>query len=88
MTIPNSSSDGLILLAHGTPNVLGEMDTYLKLVTGGRGVSPEVVHELQESYAKSVSEMSHRQRVPTSLAGHYVKLHFSRNASERQFMWA
>jgi ferrochelatase len=52
MTIPNSSSDGLILLAHGTPNVLGEMDTYLKLVTGGRGVSPEVVHELQERYAK------------------------------------
>jgi ferrochelatase len=52
MTIPNSSSDGLILLAHGTPNVLGEMDRYLKLVTGGRGVSPEVVHELQERYAQ------------------------------------
>ena len=52
MTIPNSSSDGLILLAHGTPNVLGEMDTYLKFVTGGRGASPEVVHELQERYAQ------------------------------------
>jgi ferrochelatase len=52
MTISNSSSDGLILLAHGTPNVLGEMDTYLKLVTGGRGVPPEVVQELQERYAQ------------------------------------
>ncbi len=52
MTISNSSSDGLILLAHGTPNVLGEMDAYLKLVTGGRGVPPEVVHELQERYAQ------------------------------------
>ena len=52
MAIPNSSSDGLILVAHGTPNVLGEMDIYLKLVTGGRGVSPEVVHELQERYAQ------------------------------------
>jgi ferrochelatase len=52
MTTPNSSSDGLILLAHGTPNVLGEMDAYLKLVTGGRGVPPEVVHELQERYAQ------------------------------------
>jgi ferrochelatase len=51
MAIPNSSSDGLILLAHGTPNVLGEMDTYLKFVTGGRGVPPEVVHE-QQRYAQ------------------------------------
>jgi len=52
VAIPNSFSDGLILLAHGTPNVLDEMDAYLKLVTGGRGVPPEVVHELQERYAQ------------------------------------
>jgi ferrochelatase len=52
MTIQNSSSDGLILLAHGTPNVLGEMDTYLNFVTGGRGVPPEVIHELRERYAQ------------------------------------
>jgi hypothetical protein len=25
---------------------------YLKLATGGRGVSPEIVHELQERYAQ------------------------------------
>ncbi len=43
--------DAILLLAHGTPDVLGEMDAYLKLVTGGRGVPPHVVHELQERYA-------------------------------------
>jgi len=44
--------DAVLLLAHGTPDVLGEMDAYLKLVTGGRGVPPHVVHELQERYAE------------------------------------
>lgn len=44
--------DAIVLLAHGTPDVLGEMDEYLKLVTGGRGVPPHVVHELQERYAE------------------------------------
>jgi len=43
--------DAILLLAHGTPDALGEMDEYLKLVTGGRGVPPHVVHELQERYA-------------------------------------
>jgi protoheme ferro-lyase len=88
MAIPNSSSDGLIMLAHGTPNVLGEMDTYLKVVTGGRGVPPEVVHELRERYAQIGLGDEPSAEVPTSLAGHYVKLHFSRNASERKCMWA
>ena len=44
--------EAVLLLAHGTPNTLGEMDAYLKLVTGGRGVPPHVVHELQERYAE------------------------------------
>ena len=44
--------DAILLLAHGTPDVLGEMDAYLKLVTGGRGVPEHVVHELQERYAE------------------------------------
>ena len=52
MTTENISSDAVILLAHGTPNVLGEMNDYLRLVTGGRGVAPEVVRELQERYAQ------------------------------------
>ncbi len=44
--------DAILLLAHGTPDTLGEMDAYLNLVTGGRGVPPHVVHELQERYAQ------------------------------------
>ena len=44
--------EAVLLLAHGTPDTLGEMDAYLKLVTGGRGVPPHVVHELQERYAQ------------------------------------
>ena len=46
------ASGAVILLAHGTPEVLGEMDAYLELVTGGRLVSSEVVHELQDRYAQ------------------------------------
>jgi protoporphyrin/coproporphyrin ferrochelatase len=46
-----NSKEAVLLLAHGTPDMLGEMEEYLKLVTGGRGVSPQVVHELQARYA-------------------------------------
>jgi len=49
--IDAGSKEAVLLLAHGTPDVLGEMEEYLKLVTGGRGVPPHVVHELQERYA-------------------------------------
>ncbi len=49
--IEANSKEAVLLLAHGTPDVLGEMDEYLKLVTGGRGVPSHVVHELQERYA-------------------------------------
>lgn len=45
-------SDAILLLAHGTPDTLGEMDAYLKLVTGGRGVPAHVVEELQHRYAE------------------------------------
>jgi protoporphyrin/coproporphyrin ferrochelatase len=49
--IEANPKEAILLLAHGTPDVLGEMEDYLKLVTGGRGVPPQVVHELQERYA-------------------------------------
>ena len=49
--IETNPKDAVLLLAHGTPDVLGEMEEYLKFVTGGRGVPPHVVHELQERYA-------------------------------------
>lgn len=42
----------ILLLAHGTPNVLGEMKEYLDKVTGGRGVPDHIVAELQHRYAE------------------------------------
>jgi protoporphyrin/coproporphyrin ferrochelatase len=41
----------VLLLAHGTPDVLGEMAEYLGKVTGGRALPDEVVKELQHRYA-------------------------------------
>ncbi len=71
MRIKNVSSDAVILLAHGTPDVLSEMEDYLKLVTGGRGVSPAVVHELQERYAQ-IGLTNH----PTAEGAHLTKWTF------------
>jgi ferrochelatase len=48
----NSNSTAVLLLAHGTPNVLGEMAEYLSKVTGGRPLPPQVVAELQHRYAQ------------------------------------
>jgi protoporphyrin/coproporphyrin ferrochelatase len=42
----------VLLLAHGTPNVLAEMAEYLSKVTGGRAMPAEVVAELQHRYAE------------------------------------
>jgi len=42
----------ILLLAHGTPNTLGEMAEYLAKVTGGRALPPEVIAELQHRYAE------------------------------------
>jgi ferrochelatase len=42
----------VLLLAHGTPNVLGEMAEYLNKVTGGRALPQEVIEELQHRYAQ------------------------------------
>ena len=51
MDQPNPTT-AVLLLAHGTPNVLGEMAEYLAKVTGGRALPPEVVAELQHRYAQ------------------------------------
>jgi protoporphyrin/coproporphyrin ferrochelatase len=45
-------SDAVLLLAHGTPNVLGEMAEYLSNVTGGRALPNEVIEELKHRYAQ------------------------------------
>ena len=42
----------VLLLAHGTPDVLGEMAEYLGKVTGGRTLPQEVIKELQHRYAQ------------------------------------
>ncbi len=42
----------ILLLAHGTPDVLGEMAEYLKYVTSGRALPQSVVEELQHRYAE------------------------------------
>jgi len=44
--------DAILLLAHGTPEVLGEMAEYLSRVTSGRALPEEVVKELQHRYAE------------------------------------
>jgi len=45
-------TSAILLLAHGTPDALGEMAEYLKHVTGGRPLPDEVVQELQHRYAE------------------------------------
>ncbi len=49
---PSQPHDAILLLAHGTPDVLGEMAEYLKKVTGGRDLPLEVVQELQHRYGE------------------------------------
>jgi hypothetical protein len=46
--IAANSKEAVLLLAHGTPDVLGEMEDCLKLVTSGRVVPAQIVQELQE----------------------------------------
>jgi ferrochelatase len=48
----DKSHSAVLLLAHGTPDVLGEMAEYLSKVTGGRALPQEVVEELQHRYAQ------------------------------------
>lgn len=49
---PAAGTTAVLLLAHGTPDVLGEMAEYLGKVTGGRTLPDEVVKELQHRYAE------------------------------------
>jgi ferrochelatase len=48
--MPETSA--ILLLAHGTPNVLGEMAEYLAKVTNGRPMPAQIVEELQHRYAE------------------------------------
>jgi ferrochelatase len=46
------SHTAILLLAHGTPNTLGEMADYLQKVTNGRPMPAHVIEELQHRYAQ------------------------------------
>lgn len=46
------SQTAVLLLAHGTPDALGEMEEYLRKVTGGRPLPKEAIEELQHRYAQ------------------------------------
>jgi ferrochelatase len=48
----SAGKSAVLLLAHGTPDVLGEMAEYLSKVTGGRALPQQVVEELQHRYAQ------------------------------------
>jgi ferrochelatase len=52
MSDGGSKYEAILLLAHGTPDVLGEMAEYLTNVTGGHALPQEVVEELQHRYAE------------------------------------
>ena len=45
-------SRAVLLLAHGTPDALGEMAEYLRYVTAGRPLPDSVVEELKHRYAE------------------------------------
>jgi ferrochelatase len=46
------SQSPILLLAHGTPDVLSDMPEYLQKVTGGRPMPPHVIEELQHRYSE------------------------------------
>ena len=50
--MPGTQPTAVLLLAHGTPDRLGEMAEYLNKVTGGRPMPAHVVEELQHRYAE------------------------------------
>ena len=50
--MPGPIHTAILLLAHGTPDRLGEMAEYLQKVTNGRPMPDHVVEELQHRYAE------------------------------------
>ena len=46
-----SSKIAVILLAHGTPDTPDEIPEYLRYITGGRALPPQVIEEIQHRYS-------------------------------------
>src|ERR1700692_4398870 len=73
-----TDTTAVLLLAHGTPDVLGEMAEYLSKVTGGRALPQEVVEELQHRYAQIGRRETPRVEAPpltkwTMTQGHLLE---------------
>ncbi|MGA9527305.1 MAG: ferrochelatase [Terriglobales bacterium] len=49
--IPNQSKTAVLLLAHGTPDNPDQIPEYLRYVTGGRPLPPQVVEEIRHRYS-------------------------------------
>jgi len=45
------ANQAVLLLAHGTPETVEQIPEYLRHVTGGRSLPPEVIEEIQRRYA-------------------------------------
>ncbi len=65
----------VLLLAHGTPDVLGEMAEYLAKVTGGRALPNEVVEELQHRYAQIGLRETPSQQAPPLTRWTFTQAH-------------
>jgi len=48
--VAQGDKTAVLLLAHGTPDSVSEVPEYLRLITRGRPVSPEVIAEVQHRY--------------------------------------
>lgn len=48
--LSNSSKNAVLLLAHGSPDSVDEIPEFLRRVTGGRPVPPEVIEEVKDRY--------------------------------------
>jgi ferrochelatase len=48
--MPNLEKTGVLLLAHGSPDSVDDIADFLHNVTGGRAISPEVLHEVKHRY--------------------------------------
>jgi protoporphyrin/coproporphyrin ferrochelatase len=51
IALSSSGKNAVLLLAHGSPDSVEEIPEFLRLVTGGRPVSPEVIEEVKHRYS-------------------------------------
>ncbi len=78
-----TGQSAVLLLAHGTPDVLGEMTEYLSKVTGGRALPQEVVEELQHRYAQIGLGATPRAEAPPLTKWTLIQAHLLERALDR-----